>query len=57
MAVNQAWTGSVRKSQVLVIRGVQVWVFLEIHLLIEVVAERLVVGEAGTDVWVVRTED
>lgn len=40
MAVNQVLTGSVSEPLV----PVQVWVFLEIHLLIELVAEWLVVG-------------
>lgn len=52
VAVNQALTGSASAPLVLV----QVGVFLEIPLLTELVAERLVAGETGTDVWVVGAE-
>lgn len=41
--------------------GPEVWVVLEIHLLVELATESLVVVETGTDVWVVEkvagTED
>lgn len=38
---------------VVALTGLEVWVVLEIHLLVGLATESLVVVGAGTDVWVV----